>query len=62
MAVTVASITGLVAKENIVGTMGILFNGGDGNVYNNIAATFTAVSGFYSFLAFNLLCAPLLRR
>ena len=53
----VASITGLVAKENIVGTMGILFSGGDGNVYNNIAATFTAVSG-YSFLAFNLLCAP----
>ena len=37
--------------------MGILFSGGDGNVYNNIAATFTAVSG-YSFLAFNLLCAP----
>jgi ferrous iron transport protein B len=53
----VASITGLVAKENIVGTMGILYHGGDGTVYANMAATFTAVSG-YAFLAFNLLCAP----
>lgn len=52
----VASITGLVAKENIVGTMGILFSG-TGTVYSNLAGTFTAVSG-YSFLAFNLLCAP----
>jgi ferrous iron transport protein B len=52
----VASITGLVAKENIVGTMGILY-GGEGTVYGNLASTFTAVSG-YSFLAFNLLCAP----
>lgn len=52
----VASITGLVAKENIVGTLGILY-GGDGTVYQNIAAAFTAVSGF-SFLTFNLLCAP----
>jgi ferrous iron transport protein B len=52
----VASITGLVAKENIVGTMGILY-GGSGTVYGNMAATFTKVSG-YSFLAFNLLCAP----
>ena len=53
----VASITGLVAKENIVATMGILFSGGDGSVYTNIAGAFTAVSA-YSFLAFNLLCAP----
>ena len=52
----VASITGLVAKENIVGTMGILY-GGTGTVYSNLASTFTAISG-YSFLAFNLLCAP----
>ncbi len=54
---TVASITGLVAKENIVGTMGILYGGGDGSVYQNIGAAFTSVSGF-SFLVFNLLCAP----
>ena len=52
----VASITGLVAKENIVGTMGILY-GGTGTVYSNLAAAFTGISG-YSFLAFNLLCAP----
>ena len=48
----VASITGLVAKENIVGTMGILY--GD---IAGIAAAFTAISGF-AFLVFNLLCAP----
>ena len=53
----VASITGLVAKENIVGTLGILYSAGDGTVYQNMAANFTAVSG-YAFLAFNLLCAP----
>ncbi len=52
----VASVTGLVAKENIVGTLGILY-GGNGAVYTNIAAAFTAISG-YSFLVFNLLCAP----
>ena len=52
----VASITGLVAKENIVGTMGILY-GAAGNVYTTLASVFTPVSG-YSFLAFNLLCAP----
>ncbi len=52
----VASITGLVAKENIVGTMGVLY-GASGDVYGTLAATFTPVSG-YSFLAFNLLCAP----
>ena len=54
---TVASITGLVAKENIVGTMGILYSAGEGSVYANMAATFTVASG-YAFLAFNLLCAP----
>ena len=54
---TVASITGLIAKENIVGTMGILYSGGAGTVYQNIAATFSLASG-YAFLAFNLLCAP----
>ena len=52
----VASITGLVAKENIVGTMGILY-GAAGNVYETLAATFTTISGM-SFLVFNLLCAP----
>ena len=50
---TVASITGLVAKENIVGTMGILYPGG----WTEIGAAFTGLSGF-SFLLFNLLCAP----
>ena len=54
---SVASITGLVAKENIVGTLGILYSGGDGTVYHNIATAFTSISGF-SFLTFNLLCAP----
>ena len=53
----VASITGLVAKENIVGTMGILYGGGEGTVYDTLASVFTGVTG-YSFLVFNLLCAP----
>ena len=53
----VASITGLVAKENIVGTMGILYGGGDATVYDTLASVFTGVTG-YSFLVFNLLCAP----
>ncbi|MBR4223635.1 MAG: ferrous iron transporter B, partial [Oscillospiraceae bacterium] len=53
----VASITGLVAKENIVGTMGTLYGGGDGTVWQALAAAFTGVTG-YSFLVFNLLCAP----
>ena len=53
----VASVTGLVAKENIVGTLGILYGGGDGTVYQNLAQVFTGISG-YSFLVFNLLCAP----
>ena len=53
----VASITGLVAKENIVGTMGILYGGGDTTVWQTLGAAFTSVTGF-SFLVFNLLCAP----
>ena len=53
----VASITGLVAKENIVGTLGILYGGGDGTVYQNLATAFNGITG-YSFLVFNLLCAP----
>ena len=54
---TVASVTGLVAKENIVGTMGILYRGGEGTVYQTLATAFTPVTA-YSFLVFNLLCAP----
>lgn len=53
----VASITGLVAKENIVGTMGILYGSGDLTAYQALAQAFTTVAGF-SFLVFNLLCAP----
>ena len=53
----VASITGLVAKENIVGTMGVLYGGGDGTVYQSLASAFNGITG-YSFLVFNLLCAP----
>ena len=54
----VASITGLVAKENIVGTLGILYkNGASESVYGNLHAAFTGLAG-YSFLVFNLLCAP----
>ena len=54
---TVASITGLLAKENIVGTLGILYGGGEGTVFQEIAKAFTQITG-YSFLVFNLLCAP----
>ena len=54
---TVASITGLVAKENIVGTMGILYGGGELSTYQTLAQKFTNITGF-SFLVFNLLCAP----
>ncbi len=53
----VASITGLVAKENIVGTMGILYGGGELTAWQALAEAFTSVTGF-SFLVFNLLCAP----
>ncbi len=54
---TVASITGLVAKENIVGTMGILYGSGDVSAWTALSQAFTSVTGF-SFLVFNLLCAP----
>ena len=53
----VASITGLVAKENIVGTMGILYGGGELTTWQALHRAFTGVTGF-SFLVFNLLCAP----
>ena len=53
----VASITGLVAKENIVGTMGILYGSGELTAYQAMGQAFTSVAGF-SFLVFNLLCAP----
>ncbi|MCQ2558713.1 MAG: ferrous iron transport protein B [Oscillospiraceae bacterium] len=54
---TVASITGLVAKENIVGTMGILYGSGEMTTWQALAQAFNGVTG-YSFLVFNLLCAP----
>ena len=53
----VASITGLIAKENIVGTMGVLYGGGEMSTWAALASVFTGVTGF-SFLVFNLLCAP----
>ena len=53
----VASFTGLVAKENIVGTMGILYGGGEATVWQTLRLAFTNVTA-YSFLVFNLLCAP----
>lgn len=58
----VATITGLIAKENVVGTFGILYGfaevAEDGaEIWGNLQASFTALSA-YSFLIFNLLCAP----
>ena len=58
----VAAITGLVAKENVVGTFGILYGfaevAEDGaEVWGTLASSMTAVAA-YSFLVFNLLCAP----
>ena len=53
----VASITGLVAKENIVGTMGVLYSGESTSVWSALGEAFTSASGL-SFLIFNLLCAP----
>ena len=53
----VASITGLVAKENIVGTMGILYGSGDLTAWQALGQAFSSITG-YSFLVFNLLCAP----
>lgn len=59
---TVATITGLVAKENVVGTFGVLFGFADAGqegtaLWGPLAAHFTTLSA-YSFLIFNLLCAP----
>ena len=60
---TVASISGLIAKENVVGTFGVLYHyagelsdNGD-EIWPEVAANFTAISA-YSFMIFNLLCAP----
>ena len=58
----VATLTGLAAKENIVGTFGVLFGAEiasetGSEVYASLANMFTPLSG-YSFLLFNLLCAP----
>ena len=53
----VASITGLIAKENIVATMGVLYGGGELSTWAVLAQQFTVVTGL-SFLIFNLLCAP----
>ncbi len=52
----VASITGLIAKENIVGTLGVLYGGADG-AWGGFSAAFSGIAA-YSFLVFNLLCAP----
>ena len=53
----VASVTGLIAKENIVGTMGIIYGSGDLSAWQALSQAFTGVTA-YSFLVFNLLCAP----
>ena len=53
----VGSITGLIAKENLVGTMGIFYGSGDKTAWQVLAREFTPITG-YSFLVFNLLCAP----
>ena len=59
----VAAITGLIAKENVVGTFGVLYGGFDEvaengwQIWMNMQASFTALYA-YSFLVFNLLCAP----
>ena len=58
----VAAVTGLIAKENVVGTFGVLFGfaevAEDGNeVWGQLAGSMTQIAA-YSFLVFNLLCAP----
>lgn len=59
----VATITGLIAKENVVGTFGVLFGGFDEvaengwQIWSNMRAVFSPLAA-YSFLVFNLLCAP----
>ena len=52
---TVATITGLIAKEQVVGTMSVLF---PGVLYQQLSAAFTSGIVAYSFMLFNLLCAP----
>ena len=57
-----AAITGLVAKENVVGTFGIIYGLGEvaedgAEIWGSLAGSMTAVAA-YSFLVFNLLCAP----
>lgn len=59
----VAALTGLIAKENVVGTFGILYKGleevaenGD-EIWDDVAANYSAIAA-YSFLVFNLICAP----
>jgi len=59
---TVAAVTGLVAKENVVGTLGVLYGFADVSedgteIWGAMANSFTIISA-YSFLVFNLLCAP----
>uniref|UniRef100_UPI0040256CF5 ferrous iron transport protein B n=1 Tax=Gemmiger formicilis TaxID=745368 RepID=UPI0040256CF5 len=60
---TVASISGLIAKENVVGTFGVLYHYADelsdngDEIWPEVASSFTAISA-YSFMIFNLLCAP----
>ena len=51
---TVATVTGLIAKENVVGTMAVLY---PGNLYRELAAHYSSIAG-YSYMCFNLLCAP----
>ena len=58
----VAAVTGLIAKENVVGTFGILYKYGEVSemgeeIWANLQADMSALAG-YSFLVFNLLCAP----
>lgn len=53
---TAATVTGLIAKENVVATFGILYAGGAG-WYSNVQAAYTPLMA-YSFMAFNMLCAP----
>ena len=60
---TVASVSGLIAKENVVGTFGVLYHfGGElsengDEIWSAVAADYTALSA-YAFMIFNLLCAP----
>ncbi len=63
---TVATITGLVAKEEVVGTFGVLYNYDDSEeelgengeqIWDRVAADYSAASAF-AFMIFNLLCAP----